>query len=227
MFDAPHPVAATPPSDYIQPNLGHGLRIWWAFFWPTSLVTTALSIGITILLRSVYEDTTVPGSLIGPVIRYHVYVVNYVVAFVVMAYILRKNFRHFRIGLLSNHGGDGAEPLPPTFRRTARVWWTYSWRSFLYRIIVLFAVSFPLGWITGFLIAIFKQVPAIPVLVNLVSASAVDGAVGLFVIYSNILDEDISDFRVALLPRAVSSGAIAAPAAPCPPETLSPSPAES
>jgi hypothetical protein len=214
MFDAPHPATAAPPSDYIQPNLGHGLRIWWAFWWPTTLVTAILSIGIDILLRTVYEDTNVPGSLVGPVIKYNAYVCTYVVAFLMMACILRKNFRHFRIGLLSNHGGEGAEPLPPTLRRTARVWWTYSWRSLLYRIIALFVVSFPMGWIMGFLISIFRQVPAIPVLVNLLSATAIDGAVGLFVIYSNILDEDISDFRVALLPRAVSSDVISAPVAP-------------
>jgi hypothetical protein len=215
MFDAPRPVvSAFPPNEYIQPNLGHGLRIWWAFWWPTTLIAMALTIGINILLRRLYEDTTLPGWLVGPVMRYDAYVLTYVVAFLVMAYILRKNFQRFRIGLLSNHGGEGATPLPPTLRRTARVWWTYSWRSLLYRVIALVAVSFPLGWAMGFLAAIFKQVPAIPILVNLVTATAVDGSVGLFVIYSNILDEDISDFRVALLPRAASIGEVAAPAVP-------------
>jgi hypothetical protein len=41
-----------------------------------------------------------------------------------------------------------------------------------------------------------------------------DGAVGAFVIYSSILDEDISNFRVALLPRTAPTGTFAAPAAP-------------
>jgi len=214
MFDVPRPLVAAPPNDYIQPNLGHGLRIWWAFWWPTTLVTIVLTVGFNMLLRRLYEDTIVPGSLIGPVMKYDAYVLTYIVAFFVMTYVLRKNFRHFRIGLLSNHGGEGAEPLPPTLRRTGRIWWTYSWRSLLYRIIALVAVSFPLGWTMGFLVAIFRQVPAIPILVNLIVAAAIDGAVGLFVIYSSILDEDISDFRVALLPSSASSGAIAAPAAP-------------
>lgn len=214
MFDEPHStVVPSSLSGYIQPNLGHGLRIWWAFFWTTTLITAMLTITTDVALRGIYENSTVPGSLIRPVMRYDGYFFSYVVALFVLMYILRKNFRHFRIGLLSNHGGEGAEPLPPTLRRTTRIWWTYCWRSLLYRIIVLFVVSFPLGWIVGFLVAIIHAGPAFSTLVNAVVATAVDGAVGLFVIYSNILDEDISDFRVALLPREAPAASVA-PAAP-------------
>jgi hypothetical protein len=42
---------------------------------------------------------------------------------------------------------------------------------------------------------------------------ALGGAVGLFVIYSNILDEDFGDFRVCLLPRSEAKVAPATPAA--------------
>jgi hypothetical protein len=215
MFEAPRPTAALLPSDdYIQPNLGHGLRIWWAFWWPTTLISTAVAMGTNIIVKRMYDDLTLPASIAGPAIKYDVYFFNYAFAFVIMGYILRKNFRHFRVALLSNHGGQGAEALPPTLRRTLRVWWTYCWRSLLYRIMALFAVSFPLGWIAGFLAAFFKQVAAAPILINALAAVAVDAAVGLFVIYANLLDEDISDFRVALLPRNAPARAIAAPAAP-------------
>jgi len=48
----------------------------------------------------------------------------------------------------------------------------------------------------------------------------VDGAAGLFVIYNNILDEDIGDFRVALLPRRIPEVGkkIVLPVQPVPPQ---------
>ncbi len=42
---------------------------------------------------------------------------------------------------------------------------------------------------------------------------AIDAIVGMFVIYSSILDEDIADFRVALLPRSPSTQIGAVPSA--------------
>jgi hypothetical protein len=41
---------------------------------------------------------------------------------------------------------------------------------------------------------------------------AIDAGAGLFVIYSNILDEDFGDFRVCLLPIRKDAAASAAPA---------------
>jgi len=219
MFEAPH--AAPPPEDgYIQPNLGHGLRIWWAYWWPTFLLSVFLSIGVNVSLKIAYEYTNIPGRLVGPIVRFDSYAFPYIVGFFILAYVLRKNFRHFRIGLLSNHGGPGAEVLPPTFRRTARIWWSFTWRTIVYRIIVAAAVFFPLGWIVGFLTAIFRGVSAVPSLITVFVAVANEAVVGLFVIYSNILDEDIADFRVALLPRAVPAFNYVAP--PTPPQVATP-----
>jgi hypothetical protein len=141
-----------------------------------------------------------------------VMVFYYLAAFLVMAYILRKNFRQFRIGLLSNRGGPGAQTLPPTFRRTFRVWWTFSWRTIIYRLIATFIASFPLGWTVGFLAAVLPRA-AYSVIATTVVPVFIDGAVGMYVIYSNILDEDISDFRVALLPLAESTGTLTDPSA--------------
>jgi hypothetical protein len=44
----------------------------------------------------------------------------------------------------------------------------------------------------------------------------IDGLVGIIVIYSNILDEDLGDFRVALLPPIASAARspVADPAGP-------------
>jgi hypothetical protein len=52
MFDAPRPASsAADPGNYIQPNLGHGLRIWWAFYWRTALSAMVLAFGFNMELR--------------------------------------------------------------------------------------------------------------------------------------------------------------------------------
>jgi hypothetical protein len=208
MFDAPHlAISAGDLGNYIQPNLGHGLRIWWAFYWRTALSAMVLAFGLNMELRNFLQPPTL--RLLA---QFDAPVFYYLAAFIAMAYILRKNFRHFRVSLLSNHGGEGAEPLPPTLRRTARVWWTFTWRAVIYRFIVGFVASFPLGWIIGFL-AHFLSARQTTVLMLAVEV-ILDGAVGMFVIYSNILDEDISDFRVALLPRTASVSSLTTATAP-------------
>jgi hypothetical protein len=196
MFDVPRPASsAAQPGDYIQPNWGHGLRIWWAFYWRTAIISLALAAGVNLTLRPFSNDPAIVF-----IARYDAYFFYYLAAFFMIAYILRKDFRLFRIALLSDHGGEGAKPLPPTLRRTAQVWWSFCWRALIYRIILTVAVMFPLGMIMGFLTAILPG-PATPALIYLAVQVILDAVVGMFVIYSNILDEDVSDFHVALSPR--------------------------
>jgi hypothetical protein len=106
MFDArpPAPTAPLPAGNSIQPNLGRGLRICRAFYWPTTLIATALSVGLHVALRHTYENTSAPGSLIGLIMWFDVTFFTYAVALFVMYSILRKNFRQSRVGMLSNHG---------------------------------------------------------------------------------------------------------------------------
>lgn len=213
MFETPHstgPVASL--ADYVQPTLSHGLRIWWAFYWPTALAAFVLAIGFNSAMRLFLQIGVIPDVDIVPVIwisRLDLYVFYYLVAFFAMAYILRKKFRSFRIGLLSNYGGEGAERLRPTMRRTARVWWAFSWRAVIYRLIAMVAAWLPIGWIMGLISAIVPR-GTVPFF-NLGIQIAIDGAVGMFVIYSSILDEDIADFRVALLPRTPKPEVVAVP----------------
>jgi hypothetical protein len=207
MFDAGAPPVPSYLSNYIQPTLDHGLRIWWAFFWPTTVISAILGFAIEFGLRVIYEHTNVPGNLIGPVMRFTPYVISYVVALFIMEYILRKNFRHFRIGLVSNGGGANAQDLPATFARTVRVWWTYSWRTVLYRIIITFVATIPLSVLLG----IFTRIPTAQAIVRALVMIAIDAGAGLFVIYSNILDEDFGDFHVCLLPLRKAAAASAAP----------------
>jgi hypothetical protein len=125
-----------------------------------------------------------------------------------MNYILRKNFRQFRIGLLSHRGGVGSERLRPTLRRTIPVWWTSCWRTFVYGLIATFVTAIP----RAFLVGPFSGNRVLESSVGSLFSVALGGAIGLFVIYSNILDEDFGDFRVCLLPRHSADAAITTPA---------------
>ncbi|MGA8407117.1 MAG: hypothetical protein WB680_08065 [Candidatus Acidiferrales bacterium] len=211
MFDSPSPAHSTPlPNDnYVQPNLGHGLRIWWAFYWPTTLIGGFLAVALNFWLRRLYQNMALPASIVGPVLKVGPYVLSYAVAFFVMYYILRKNFRHFRIGLLSNGGGEDAELLPPTFARTLRIWWTYSWRTLFYGAIAWVVVILSLNSFLG----IFKPSPLFALVFFGLVGLLIAAAVGLFAIYSNILDEDFAGFRVCVLPRQTEAVSQPTPAA--------------
>ena len=67
------------------------------------------------------------------------------------------------------------------------------------------AATVVLGWIMGFLTTVLPGRVSTAV-ISLVVRIAIDAAVGAFVMYANILDEDISDFRVALVPRSETNG---------------------
>ncbi|MFZ0521064.1 MAG: hypothetical protein WAL95_08580 [Candidatus Acidiferrales bacterium] len=198
MFESPSQAQTAPlPNDnYVQPNLAHGLRIWWAFYWPTTLAGGFLAVVLNFWLRRLYQNLVLPANVVGPVLKVSPYVISYTVAFFVMHYILRKNFRHFRLGLLSNGGREGAEHLPPTLARTLRVWWTYSWRTLFYGAVAWVVVIMPLSWFLG----LFKPSPVFATLFFGAVGLIIAGAVGLFAIYSNILDEDFGGFRVCVLP---------------------------
>ena len=129
MFDSQPSALPVPAAlrNYIQPTFAHALRIWWTFFWPTTLISTVMTIALNYSLRRIYQDISIPGYLLRPIFKYDAYVLTYVVALFVMDHILEKKFRHFRIGLLSNHGGEGARELQSTLVRAIRVWWTYCW----------------------------------------------------------------------------------------------------
>lgn len=199
----PNASASLPSDDYIQPNWGHALRIWWAFYWPTSLISGILGIALSCFLRLMYEDPQVPGSLIVYALRFGNYVITFVVAFIVMYYILHKNFRHFRIGLLSGRGGPTAEVLKPTISRTFRIWWTYVWRTTFYLVIAWIVVLLPMGWFLG----MFNPGPVFAAIFLGLISFIVGAAVALFAIYSNILDEDFTNFHVSLVPRKPAAAA--------------------
>jgi len=85
------------------------------------------------------------------------------------------------------------------------VWWAFCWRTVVYSLIVRFAGSVALGFTIGILSSMSRAAAA---WVPLVAQVVIDGTVGLFVIYSAILDEEFADFRVALLPREPAPGTV-------------------
>ncbi|MGH9679980.1 MAG: hypothetical protein ACRD4Y_08515 [Candidatus Acidiferrales bacterium] len=123
--DSPAVPAAAPSGNYIQPTLNHGLLIWWAFFWRNLLISfcvgVLLGVGLVALARYI------PLTTRRYVVAYSGYVIEYFVAIFVIYFIVRKKFRAFRI-ILTQQDGDSVKLLEPTFGRTFRIWWTYTWR---------------------------------------------------------------------------------------------------
>ncbi|MGB2589110.1 MAG: hypothetical protein WBG02_21125 [Candidatus Acidiferrum sp.] len=189
--------------DYIQPHLGHALRIWWAYFWPTTVISFLLGILLGRVVRLLYENFIASATALAPVIKFGGYVINYVVAFFVFRYLLGKTFRHFKLRLIPSGGDPSSKTLQPTMSRTLRVWWAFTWRSVVYGLLCLAFVLYPMEWFVG----IFRPGPTFSMLFFSLLGSAAGGAIALFVIYSNILDEDLGDFRVVLLPREVPAQA--------------------
>jgi hypothetical protein len=198
MFNAPSAsAAAVPQSDYIQPNLGHALRIWWAYYWPTTLIATIISVILNVLLRALYQTSSAPGHWILWAIRLQSYIVTFAVAIFVIDYILQKQFRHFRIVLQATTVGSGAQEVPVNLRRSLRVWWTFTWRTLIGGAIGFIAIILPLGMF----FSVFRPGPIASTIFGSFLGLCVGASVSLYVIYSSILDEDFGDFRVCLMPR--------------------------
>jgi hypothetical protein len=199
--------------DYVQPNLGHGLRIWWAYYWPTSLISFIIIVVLSVLLRKAWENDVLSTQVVRWANRILPYLVVSAVSMLGIWRILGKRFHSFSIALLPRAPASGGEPLPRSFQRILRVWWEFIWRNIVYSVIFRIAGSIALGMTIGIFAALAGRTGAF---VSFVSQVLIDGAVGLFVIYSGILDEEFADFRVTLVPRAVVLSATPAvdPAAP-------------
>jgi len=73
--------------------------------------------------------------------------------------------------------------------------------------IITFVATIPLSVLLG----IFTRIPTAQTIVRALVMIAIDAGAGLFVIYSNILDEDFGDFRVCLLPLRKDPATFPAP----------------
>lgn len=200
--------------NYIEPNLAYGLRIWWAYYWPTFLISSFLIGILMFLLRRAWEHVLVSTQVVLWANRILPYAVTFVVSILGIYRVLGKNFRSFHIALLPRNATFGVEPpLSRTLKRTLHVWWAFIWRTIVYSAIFRVAGSLALGLSIGILAAIGGTMVA-----TIVSTVLIDGAVGSFIIYSALLDEELGDFRVTLVPRMAVLSATPAvePAAPNP-----------
>jgi hypothetical protein len=207
--------ASLSPEDYIQPSLAYGLRIWWAYYWPTFLISSFFIGVLTVLLRRAWEYLILRDQIFLWANRILPYAVTFFVSMVGIHRILRKKFQSFYIALLPRNASFGAEALPRTSKRALRVWWEFIWRSVIYSVIFRFAGSIALGLTFGILASIGGIAGKV---VPLILQVLIDAAVGSFVIYSGLLDEEFGDFRVTLVPRVAVPSATPAigPTAPNP-----------
>jgi hypothetical protein len=200
--DGPASQAALPTSDYIQPNLGHGLRIWWAFYWRNTLIALVLSLQLKNTISWLVGKGLLPDASQIWMFQAGSVALNYIPAAFVMYYVFKKRFRTFRIQLTSIPDGTSTQILPLTPKRVFRIWWTYTWRTAVYTVVLLVAMNVPLGFVTG---AVTVISPTLGQAFSQLMGVVIAGAVGLFVIYSNILDEEISDFNIGLVPREAAT----------------------
>jgi hypothetical protein len=161
------------------------------------LIALVLSFVLGVEAHLLYLRDAFSLQVYSTILKVGPYVLGFAAAIFIMHYVVRKRFRTFRISLTSIRSSDFGQMLQPTRKRTFRIWWTYTWRTALYVVILSVAANIPMAFILGVAIVVSPALGKIVAqLIQLVFA----GAAGLFVIYSNILDEDIADFRVGLVP---------------------------
>ena len=189
--------ASSETAGYIQPTLAHGLRIWWAFYWRTSLVSLVAAFLLGLGARQLLSLGALTPATYNWTLKMGPYVMALASAVFVLHYAICKRYRTFRIGLMSTQQDTFGRELKPTRGRTLRVWWTFTWRAIAYTFFLSLAANILLTVLLGIAEAIS---PGLGRPLTMLTSTVVTGAASMFVIYSNVLDEDIGDFRVTLLP---------------------------
>jgi hypothetical protein len=135
--------------EWITPTFLHALRIWWAYYWPTFIVSMALTflgaMGVAILSRT---------QAIAPVasiwfLRLLPYFATAAVGLFVFQYLLTTPFGKFRIAIFPAGYGENERSIPPTFAHGARIWWACTWRSILYGVVAAFVMAIPAGTVVA------------------------------------------------------------------------------
>ena len=92
----------TPGVTFIDPRLGHTLRIWWAIWWRFVLWAVVVILPVSLVIDIIGGTFLgIPGNVrfklgyfvVGPV-------VTFLVALYVLRGLLRKDFRKFRVRLI-------------------------------------------------------------------------------------------------------------------------------
>jgi hypothetical protein len=188
-------VHASLRSDYVQPTLGHALRVWWAFYWRTLVASTVLTAVASALFQLMSQKDLISVSSAILATKLAPYVFFYSMAIPVMRFVLHKRFRRFRVAVWPLGGQPVSQVEKPTYSQAIRVWWSFTWRATIYGALATTMAGFPLRFVAG----LFAPSPRASALLEMWIAMIVQAAVALFVLYSNILDEDMSDFHVGLV----------------------------
>jgi hypothetical protein len=188
--------AATVKNEYIQPTLQHGLRIWWAYYWRNEAIALILGFQLGAFVQWLIAKGWAPDMYRALLLQGGGLALNFIPAVVVLYYVFKKKFRSFRIRLTPLHLVGCEQELTLTPKRALRIWWTFTWRGIVYTLVLLFITNIPVGFLVGAVTAIS---PAVGQIFGLLVGIGIAAAVGLFVIYSNLLDEDIGDFHVGLV----------------------------
>ncbi len=185
-------------SFYVQPTLGHALRVWWAFYWRSTLFGLLIVFVVSLLLGIAGHAAGLPAPLILLAARVESLVVAFVVTLFAMQRVLRKNFQQFRIGLAA-HATPSGEPqyLEATLGRALRVWWAYFWRMIFFLAIAFVVVVYPLNMFLG----LFRPSLVFVQIFSVLMWAVIGMVVSTYVLWYKILDEDIADFHVTLIPR--------------------------
>lgn len=182
-------------SDYVQPTLGHALRVWWAFYWRTSVASFVLMALATALLQLMSQTGLISVFSAAWATKVAPYVFFYSLAIPVMRFVLHKRFRRFRVAVWPLGGQPVSRVEKPAYSQAIRVWWSFTWRATIYGALATIMAGFPLRFVAG----LFAPSPRVSALLEMLIALIVQAAVALFVLYSNVLDEDMSDFHVGLV----------------------------
>ncbi len=84
-------------ADFVLPTLGHAVRIWWAWFWRTSVV----SMGVTFLASILLVGSEQPSIVVNVLVWIVALLSFLLTGLYVMKIVLRKKFKTFRLYLLA------------------------------------------------------------------------------------------------------------------------------
>lgn len=100
----------------------------------------------------------------------------------------------------------GLNTFDPTLGRALRVWWAYFWRAIFLLVIAFVVVVLPLSTFVG----LFRPSPVFLKIFSVLVWAVIWMVVSTYVLWYKILDEDIADFHVTLIPREAATPAVPA-----------------
>ena len=154
-----------------------------------------LTVLVTRLLRLMFQSALISPDVALWSAKIAPYAFFYGAAIPVMRFVLHKRFRNFRIAVWPQDRQPPSADQKPSCNQAIRVWWAFTWRVAIYGALATTMAGFPLRFIAG----LFAPSPQMSAFFEVCIALIVQAAVALFVLYSNILDEDMADFHVGLL----------------------------